>query len=415
MRLLSGIPLAALVVVTVALVALKLRAPTPQAPKLSGAPLTLASGASGTSARWVPSAPSPDASVPASAATTFHGDPQRRHRSHGRGPRRVSVGFLVNVGGPVAAEVVASPDGTTLYAATLEGQLVALTLAGEKKWSFALGDRAYGAPAVGADGTIYVGSDSKALFAISPAGQLIYKLDVDGEADVAPLLTPDGRLVVAAGDTVYALRKNGDVAARFRARKKVYSAPAWAPDGRIAFGAQDDRLYILGPGLSLDRAIDLGADVDCAPAALDDGSFVVGTDAGEVVRVDRAGAIVWRAKVSGYVRGGVTITRSGDIVVGTFGPVPHVVRISEKGDILGAFEIQGTGAKDFGIWGSPLEDDDGALYFGTQDDRVLGLSAQGALIFSFPTQGDVDAPVTMLGDGSLVVGAEDGTVTRLLP
>jgi outer membrane protein assembly factor BamB len=327
----------------------------------------------------------------------------------------VNVGFQTNVGGAVATQVVASPDGGTLYAVTLEGQLVALTLTGEKKWSFALGDRAYGAPAVADDGTIFVGSDKKAFFAITPAGAQIYKLEVDGEADVSPLLTPDGRVVLAAGNTVYEVRKGGDVGERFRASKKVYSAPTWMPDGRVAFGAQDDKLYVLTKTFSLAFAVDLGADVDCSPAALDDGSLVVGTDGGEVVRIDPSGTIAWRTKLNGYVRGGVTITRSGDIVVGTFGPVPRVVRLSDKGAVLGAFEIHGTGARDFGIWGSPMEDDAGSLYFGTQDDRVLGLSASGEPILSFSTKGDVDAPITMLADGSLIVGSEDGTVTRLLP
>ncbi len=418
--MLSGVPLAALVVATAALVARKVITEHAQpASTSSGALTTTAAGPAGsTSARWAQTPFAPDASVPARAATTFHGDVERRHRAKGTGPHRVLVGFQTNVGGPVAAQVVASPDGSTLYAATLGGQLVALTLSGEKKWSFALGDRAYGAPAVADDGTIYVGSDKKNFFAISPAGQLVWKLDVDGEADVAPLILPgaeDQQVVFAAGDTVYALRRGGDLAARFRTKKKVYSALARTADGRVAFGAQDHKLYVLGKGLTLGSAIDLGADVDCAPAAMDDGSLVVGTDAGEVVRVGASGEIVWRTKVSGYVRGGVTLTRSGDIVVGTFGPVPRVVRLSEKGIVLGAFEIQGTGAKDFGIWGSPLEDDSGSLYFGTQDDRVLGLSVSGAPFFSYATRGDVDAPVTMLVDGSLIVASEDGTVTRLLP
>ena len=327
----------------------------------------------------------------------------------------MNVGFQTNVGGAVAAQVVASPDGSALYAVTLEGQLVALTTSGEKKWTFALGDRAYGAPAVADDGTIYVGSDKKVFFAITPAGAQIYKLEVDGEADSAPLVLPEGQVIFAAGNVVYELRKGGDVGARFRAGKKVYSAPTWLPDGRIAFGAQDDKLYVLTKALTLAVAVDLGADVDCSPAAMDDGTLFVGTDGGEVVRVTPSGSIAWRTKVGGYVRGGVTITRGGDVVVGTFGPVPRIVRLSREGTILGAFEIQGTGARDFGIWGSPLEDDTGALYFGTQDDRVLGLSASGAPLLSFETKGDVDAPITMLSDGSLIVGSEDGTVTRLLP
>ena len=195
----------------------------------------------------------------------------------------------------------------------------------------------------------------------------------------------------------------------------MYSAPSLTSDGRIAFGAQDHALYVITATGALGYAVDLGADVDCAAAAREDGAVVVGTDGGEVVSVARDGKISWRTHVDGYVRGGVTIARNGDVIVGTFGPVPRVVRLSATGERLGAFEIQGTGSRDFGIWGSPLEDDDGALFFGAQDDRVIALDAAGRLTFAFQTGADVDAPVTMLGDGSLVVGSEDGTVSRLLP
>jgi outer membrane protein assembly factor BamB len=411
-----GVPLAALVSLTLGLIAVKLgterRAP-PRPLSTTNASITPTSSARWAAAPNVVADGGTDGGAP---ARTFHGDARRTHRGAGRGPKSVHVAWTFDASGPVAAQVVASPDGATLYVATLEGQLIALGLDGTKKWSFALGDRAYGAPTVADDGTVWIGSDKKALFALKPNGSLALKLELDGEADSSPLPMPDGGVVVAAGDTVLRVGPRGDVAWRFRAKRKVYSAPTSTPAGRIAFGSQDHRLYALeGKDGALAFSVDLGADVDCSPAALDDGSLVVGTDAGEVVRVDAAGKVVFRTDVGGFVRGGLTVTRSGDFVVGTFGPVPRIVKLSADGKKLGAFEIAGTGAHDFGIWGSPLEDDDGTLYFGAQDDRVRALDARGALLFEHQTHGDVDAPVTLLSDGSLIVGAEDGTVTRLLP
>jgi outer membrane protein assembly factor BamB len=407
-----GVPLAALVSLTLGLIAVKLgteRRRPPHAPPTKNAITTPAS-----SARWT--ATPHGAADAGTAPRTFHGDARRTHRGAGRGPKSVHVTWTTDVGGPVAAQVVVSPDGATLYAATLEGQLVALGLDGAKKWTFALGDRAYGAPTVADDGTVWVGSDKKALFAVRESGALGVKLELDGEADSSPLPMLDGGVVVAAGDTVLRVGPRADVVWRFRAKRKVYSAPTATADGRVVFGSQDHRLYALAAkDGAVAFSVDLGADVDCAPAALDDGSVVVGTDAGELVRVDAAGKIVFRTDVGGYVRGGVTVTRSSDFAVGTFGPVPRVVRLSADGKKLGAFEIAGTGARDFGIWGSPLEDDDGTLYFGAQDDRVRALDTRGALLFEHQTHGDVDAPVTLLADGSLIVGSEDGTVTRLSP
>ncbi|MBL67697.1 MAG: hypothetical protein CMO74_04470 [Verrucomicrobiales bacterium] len=42
----------------------------------------------------------------------------------------------------------------------------AKTTSGVKLWEFATGDDVYSSPAIGSDGTVYVGSDDKKLYAI---------------------------------------------------------------------------------------------------------------------------------------------------------------------------------------------------------------------------------------------------------
>jgi outer membrane protein assembly factor BamB len=364
-----------------------------------------------------PSPPPPiDAGAP--AARTLHGSAKRAHRSLARGPRTIRVGWRVAVDGtsPVAAQVTVAPDEATLYVATLGGQLVALVRAdGTRRWAVALGDRAYGAPLVGDDGTIYVGTDARKLFSVSAKGDTIFRLDTEGEADTAPVFGRDGAIVFVAGNHVHSVRRGGDLGWRFSARSKIYTAPAVTDEGLVIVGSQDDHVYALGAGGVLAWTIDLGADVDGSPAIADDGAIYVGTDAGDVVRLDPKGNLVWRTPVGGFVRGALSIARNGDVVVGTYGPVPRVVRVGPDGVVRGAFAIRGTGAKDFGIHGGPLEDADGVLYFGAQDDAVYAIGPDGGLRWRYETSADVDAPLTMLSDGSLVVPSEDGSVTLLLP
>jgi outer membrane protein assembly factor BamB len=68
---------------------------------------------------------------------------------------------------------------------------------------------------------------------------------------------------------------------------------------------------------------------------------------------------------------------------------------------------------EFGVHGGALEDDEGTLVFGAQDDRVRAIGADGALLWDFLTGGDVDAPATLLSDGTLIVGSDDGYVYAL--
>ena len=54
------------------------------------------------------------------AARMLHGDARHTHRAHGHGPRALKVAWTVSVGGPVEAQVTASPDEQTLYVASFE-------------------------------------------------------------------------------------------------------------------------------------------------------------------------------------------------------------------------------------------------------------------------------------------------------
>jgi outer membrane protein assembly factor BamB len=204
---------------------------------------------------------------------------------------------------------------------------------------------------------------------------------------------------------------------RFAAKRKIFGAPALATTGRIFAGSQDHHVYALAPDGRLVWSVDLGADVDGATAIDDRGSVFVGTDANEVVRLDPDdGHVAWRTNVGGYVRGTLSVARNGDVLAGVYGPKPRAIRLlAGDGVVRGDLAIQGTGARDFGVHGGALEDATGTLVFGAQDDAVYAVDARGVVLWRFKTGGDVDAPATLLSDGTLVIGSDDGFVTTFRP
>ena len=347
----------------------------------------------------------------------LHGDPRHTHRALGGAPRSApAVLWSHDVGGPVEAQIATSADEQTLYVASLGGSLTALAREdGSERWSLPLGDRVYATPCVARHGTIYVGSDSKKFVAVSPEGKVKWSLATDGDADTGPVMASDGIVVFAAGRTVYGVTPYGHLKWRFAAKRKVFTSPAIGPSGRVFFGSQDHRAYALTEQGALAWSVDLGADVDGAPAVGDDGAVFFGTDGDEIVRLDPDdGRLIWRANVGGYVRGTLSVTRSGDVLAGVYGPTPREVRVrAGDGSVIGQFAVQGTGAREFGVHGGALEDDTGAVLFGTQDDFVYAVGEASDLLWRFRTGGDVDAPVTLLGDGSVVVGSDDGRVYLL--
>jgi outer membrane protein assembly factor BamB len=444
LRRLAPLPLAVLVAVVAALVLVRLRErAVAKAVKRAPAPPRLASAVLDAGPALaipvVPGAPE----VPR-APRMLHGDARHTGRAPGiRGPARGVIAWRARVDGAVQGQVVASPDEKTLYVASLGGTLTALAVVdGAKAWSAPLGDRAYGTPCVADDGTIYVGSDAKRFYAVSPAGAILWKLEVDGEADTGAVLTPSHLVVFAAGPHVYAVRTGrtprpgdgGDVAWRFAARGKVFTGPALEDDGTVIVGSQDHHVYALTPAGALAWSTDLGADVDGAAVITDDGDAVVGTDAGEIVRLHgKTGEVAWRAALGGFVRGTLSLARNGDVLAGVYGPAPRMARVAPDGSVRASYPVPGTGSREMGVHGGALEDARGALFFGAQDDlvRALGTTTDvpgsGEAGWSLPlalgtdagrfdvNAGDVDAPLTLLASGALVAADDEGDVVLFAP
>jgi outer membrane protein assembly factor BamB len=432
-------PLVALAGVVAALVALRVaRRPPPPAVTTSGHPDQARAAGADAGGGVIAHAAKSDGETSA-APRTLHADLRRTNRARGvRGPTEAHVAWTAHLGGAIEAQVVASPDASVLYVASLDGALTALDAkTGATKWTLPLGDRAYATPCVADDGTIYAGSDAKRFVAVTPAGAALWKLEVDGEADTGCAIT-NGRIVFAAGPHVYAVRRGGDVAWRFDAKKKVFTTPAVADDGAIAFGSQDHRAYALTPAGALAWSADLGADVDGGPAIGDDGDVYAGTDAGELVRLGgKTGEVAWRTPLGGFVRGPLAITRDGDLLAGVYGPTPRLARVSPSGVVVASVAVPGTGAREFGVHGGALEDATGALYFGAQDDRIRAIGPAGTWEWAYEAGGDVDAPLTLLPlaepdagpseagtssasseareKGALVAATDDGNVILFTP
>jgi outer membrane protein assembly factor BamB len=333
-----------------------------------------------------------------------------------KGPKVAKLAWRHPVGGAIQGQVVADYDEQRLFVASLNGLLTALDRRGNEVFVVELGGRAYGAPCVDRDGTIFVGSDARKFFAISAQGVVLWTLDTLGEADTGPVIDQLGRVLFAAGRSLFAVRPRGDVVFRFEAGGKIFSSPAVKTDGSIVFGAQDHFAYRISQDGQLLGKADLGFDCDGSPAITDDGDTCFGTDGGEIVCLDEDWRVRTRISVGGYVRGPLSIARNGDVFAGVYGPNPRQVRVNLNSSMVrGSHYVRGTSAREFGVHGGATEDDIGSLYFGAQDDAIYGIDTNGNISFYYQTDGDVDAPITILSDGSLVAGSDDGYVYSFEP
>lgn len=107
------------------------------------------------------------------------------------------------------ASPVITSDGTVIALST-KASVYAFTSTGELRWSVQVGPPVKNliqpAPVLGSDGTIYVLAASK-LVALSDLGTTLWELALPGDAVASPTLAPDGTLYIATSDkTLYAVQ-----------------------------------------------------------------------------------------------------------------------------------------------------------------------------------------------------------------
>lgn len=265
-----------------------------------------------------------------------------------------------------------SADGTTLYIGCADGRLYALSTAdGSQKWTFDTGrvSAIYCDPAVGPDGTIYVGStylqtlQDSVLYAVAPDGTKRWVVSAAGSIEGAPAIATDGTLYFGAGQTVYAVAPDGTYKWTYTTAGLIYAAPAigadgtvyigsdgndfvaltpdgklkWqfparigagaaiGADGSIYVGTTDGKLYALTAGGQVNPGwpITVGAGIFSIPAVRADGTIIFGSDDRAVHAVNSDGTSKWVAGVGDAVETSPAIDTDGTIYVGSSGGVMY--------------------------------------------------------------------------------------------
>lgn len=112
----------------------------------------------------------------ASAWPMFRQNSQHTGRSLYNGPEVPVLKWSYTTGGDVKSSPAIGADGT-IYVGSCDDNLHAINADGSLQWSYTTGYYVKSSPAIGADGTIYVGSWDDDLYAINADGSLKWSYD----------------------------------------------------------------------------------------------------------------------------------------------------------------------------------------------------------------------------------------------
>ena len=332
--------------------------------------------------------------------------------------------------------------------------------AGRLKWTFTVTTSfmptelsiMYSSSAIASDGTIYVGSFDKYLYAVDINGNLVWKYKTGGEIQTSPSIGPDGTVYVGSADgNLYAFSPDGSQKWKISPDGGTVGPPAIDSDGTIYFTTQNDNLCSVSPQGSVNWQVDYFSGTLCSPPAIaSDGNIYVYESTAEITAFDKQGNELWSFDTDDPIIGALAIGSDGTIyyqeglfaalcaldpasqtlkwrypftdVIDATGPAiasdGTIYFVSEDG-VVYAFSPYGekkwecdtdTDLFDL-IHITPAVGSDGVIYFGTCDGYVVAVNPDGTLAWKYllgeePMDDYIRNSVNIASDGTIVVGSD---------
>ena len=279
---------------------------------------------------------------------------------------------------------------------------------GTQKWAFTAGGRLVSSPAIGVDGTIYVGSYDGNLYAVNPDGTQRWVFATGDLVFSSPAIGADGTIYVGSFDNnVYAINPDGTQKWAFATGFLVRSSPAIGADGTIYVGSFDDNLYAINPDGTQKWSFDTGWYIYFSAAIGADGTVYVGSDGGILYAINADGTEKWSFATGNSIYSAPVFGTDGTIYVGSRDY--NLYAINPDGTEKWCF------ATGNNVESSPAIGADGTVYLGAQDNKVYAINPDGSQKWTFTIGGWVYSSPAIGADGTVYLGSDDGTLYAINP
>ncbi len=315
--------------------------------------------------------------------------------------------WIYSTGGGIYSSPAIGADGT-IYVGSRDGRLYALTADGILKWSFETGDAIDASPSIAADGTIYVGSGDFRFYAINGDGTVKWSYPTGDRIRSSAAIGPDGAIYVGSGDyKLHAINPNGTFRWSFPTGRGIYSSPAIAFDGTIYVGSSDSKLYAVNPDGTGKWSYDTQSGmIYSSPAIGADGTIYVGALGNEFFAINPNGTGKWRYDTGGRIYGSPAIGADGTIAIGSGDRAFYL--FTRNGVVKERLEATA------GFASPPAVGANGIIYVGSLDGNLHAIDpATGQDTILFTTGGEIWSSPAIGPDGTVYVGSLDGSLYAL--
>lgn len=270
--------------------------------------------------------------------------------------------------------------------------------AGILKWRYQTGSVIESSPAIGSDGTVFVGSYDRYLYALNSNGSLKWRYETWGEINSSPAVGSDGTVYVGSIDSgLYAINSNGTLKWRYQTEKYITSSPAIGLDGIVYVGSSDKYLYAINSDGSLNWRYQTGDRIYSSPAIGNDGTVYVASSDNYLYAINNDGNLKWKYQ-NANSWSSPAIGSDGTVYIGSFDS--YLYAMNSDGSLKWKYQT----------WpGYVVIGPDGTVYVGSSSNTFLfALNSDGSLKWQKQTENYINSAPSIGADGIVYFKSCDG-------
>jgi outer membrane protein assembly factor BamB len=310
--------------------------------------------------------------------------------------------WAFTTGGYIESAPAIASDGT-IYLGSHDKKVYAVNTGGTKKWELTVSGYIYGSPVIGANGNLYIGDSDGKVYAINSSGTKIWEFLTGGVIHSAPTVGVDGTIYAGSRDNkVYALNPDGTKKWEFLTDGEVSPAPTVGADGTIYAGSNDGKLYALNADGTKKWDFTTGGIIHSSAAIGYDGTIYVGSGNGKFYALNSDGTKKWEfTTLNTVVLSSPAIGSDGTIYVGSDDYRLYAINPSgtKKWDFYAGERISRT---------SPAVGADGVIYIGSKSNKFYAINPDGTKKWEFQMENYIYSSPNIASDGTIYIGSPEG-------
>ena len=348
----------------------------------------------------------------------FHHDNNNTGQSQYKGPQTNTTKWKYTTGGGIISSPTIGTDGT-IYIGSFDKNLYALNPNGTQKWSFNSGDLIGFSPAIDNDGIIYFGCNKK-IFALYPNGTEKWNHTLENGNIIGSSLAigNDGTIYLGTfnfnikyNNTLCALNPDGTEKWNFITGGIIeLSTPAIGDDGTIYVGCEDNYLYAINPNGTEKWKFASNNMILSSPAIGSDGTIYFGSEDNNIYAINPNGTLKWKYQTNNMIDSSPAIGNDGTIYIESNDGFLYA--LTTNGNLKWKYSIYG-GISSILI-SSPAIGNDGIVYVGSTNGCLYAINPNGTQKWNYTTTRSGIASSPAIGsDGTIYIGSEDNNLYAL--